>query len=220
MPKKSEPIRSEDARKFRLTEAVKKDPLYRASGRDAKARDLIDKEVKQAGKGDIVPGQLILFKYLNPKTKEELEYYDASPCTIFFGVFNSSQGRRVLGFNIHYFPPTIRYIIMDHIYEIYKPVYTKYFKTGLNSELDGFDYQYITHQLDKQNLSFAVRMYDPALIGDVRTIPPQLWAKAIFTEGWFKKDTRAHIMQLFKQGAKANKKQHTARGLSYKRKKK
>lgn len=207
--------RAESAKKFRLTEAVKENPLYKSQNRDPKARAIIEKEIDRAGKGDIVPGQLILFKYLNPKTKEELPYYDASPCTIFFGVFNSSQGRRVLGFNIHYFPPQIRYRIMDRIYEIYKPIYTKYFETGLNHELDGFDYEYLKQELVRHNLDFAVRMYDPVLIGDVRTIPPSYWATAIFTEGWFKKETRAAIMNFFKEGSKLKQKQHTARGLNY-----
>ena len=109
-------------------------------------------------KNFITPGQLVLFKYLNPKTKEELEYYDASPCTIFFGTFNSSQGKRVLGFNVHYFPPLLRYKIMDEIFRMYRPVYKKYFETGAPKELDGFDYKFLTDELDRQNLSFAVRM--------------------------------------------------------------
>ena len=211
--------RTENSKKFNIVDAVRKDPLYKSTNRDPKARQIIEENIERAGKGDIVPGQLILFKYLNPKTKEELEYYDASPCTIFFGVFNSSLGRRVLGFNIHYFPPVIRYRIMDKIYEMYRPVYTKYFETGLNHELDGFDYNFLTNELKKHNLDFACRMYDPTLIGDVRTIPPKMWPTAIFTEGWFKKETRARIMEFFRNGAKLKNKQHTARGLSYNRKK-
>ena len=88
----SEGLEILDPRKFSLMQEVKKHPLYKKSNRDAKARAMIDEykknqEKKMTSKNNITPGQLVLFKYLNPKTKEELEYYDASPCTIFFGIF-------------------------------------------------------------------------------------------------------------------------------------
>jgi len=193
--------------KFSLMKEIKKHDLYKVSNRDKKARKELE-EYKKENKGitsktNITPGQLVLFKYLNPKTKEELEYYDASPCTIFFGVFNSSQGRRVLGFNVHYFPPALRYRIMDKIYEMYKPVYRKYFEKGAPKELDGFDYKFLTDELDRQNLSFAVRMYIPQLIGDTYIVPPKMWPTALMTEGWFKKETRAAIMNFFKKDAKS-----------------
>ena len=199
---------------FSIWKEVKKHPLYKISNRDKKARAMIDEyreenKPKLKSKNFITPGQLVLFKYLNPKTKEELEYYDASPCTIFFGVFNSSQGKRVLGFNVHYFPPLLRYKIMDEIFRMYKPVYKKYFETGAPKELDAFDYKYLTDELDRQNLSFAVRMYIPQLIGDTYIVPPKMWPTALMTEGWFKKETRAAIMNFFKKDAKSKGKMTT-----------
>lgn len=199
---------------FSIWKEVKKHPLYKISNRDKKARAMIDEykeenKPKLKSKNFITPGQLVLFKYLNPKTKEELEYYDASPCTIFFGVFNSSQGKRVLGFNVHYFPPLLRYKIMDEIFRMYKPVYKKYFETGAPKELDGFDYKFLTDELDRQNLSFAVRMYIPSLIGDTYIVPPKMWPTALMTEGWFKKETRAAIMNFFKKDAKGKGKMTT-----------
>ena len=192
----SEGLGTTDPRKFSLIKEVKKHPLYRKNGHDEKAREMLElykaKDKKRlSSKNYIIPGQLILFKYLNPKTKEELEYYDASPCTIFFGIFNSKEGKRVLGFNTHYFPPQIRYRIMDKIYEMYKPVYRKYFETGVPKELDGFDYHYLVDELERHNLSFAVRMYIPQLIGDVYIVPPKMWPTALLTEGWFKKDAQS-----------------------------
>lgn len=200
-----------DVKKFNLLKSVKENKLYKISNRDKKARAIIDDYQKndksaKTSKNLIVPGQLVLFKYLAPKTLEELEYYDASPCTIFFGIFNSSEGKRVLGFNVHYFPPALRYIIMDKVFEMYKPVYRKYFESGLSRDIDAFDYRYLVDELERHNLSFAVRMYIPSLIGDTCIIPPKLWTDAMFTEGWFKKETRARIMQLYKQDAKKNKK--------------
>lgn len=196
------------AKNFSLSQEIKKHPLFRISNRDKKARMMVDEYREEnknllTSKRNITPGQLVLFKYLNPKTREELEYYDASPCTIFFGIFNSSQGKRVLGFNVHYFPPQIRYRIMEKIYQMYKPIYTKYFEKGVPKDLDGFDYRYLTDELEKHNLSFAVRMYIPRLIGDTFIVPPEMWPTALMTEGWFKKETRAAIMSYFKKDAKS-----------------
>jgi hypothetical protein len=231
---KTSKTKSEDDKKggvskknFSLIKEIKNHPLYKISNRDKKARAMIDeykKETKNVitSKTKIIPGQLVLFKYLNPKTKEELEYYDASPCTIFFGKFNSSEGKRVLGFNVHYFPPTIRYNIMERIFQMYKPFYKKYFEQGLPSELDAFDYKYLTEELERHNLTFAVRMYVPQLIGDTFIVPPKLWPTALMTEGWFKKETRAAIMNYFKKDAVGKKKISTgthSKGKAAKKKK-
>lgn len=197
-----------DMKKFSLMREIKDHPLYKISNRDKKARAMIDEYKEEnkksvTSKNKIIPGQLVMFKYMNPKTLEELQYYDAAPCTIFFNVVNTSEGRRVLGFNVHYFPPKLRYIIMDRIFEMYKPVYRKYFESGLQSDMDAFDYKYLIDELNRQNLGFAVRMYIPSLIGDTYIVPPKVWPTAMMTEGWFKKETRAAIMQYFKKDSKS-----------------
>lgn len=187
---------------------IKSNPLYKRAfrARDKEARNILaeekEKNTMESTKSAIFPGQLVLFKYLTPKTLEELEYYDASPLTIFFGIFNSKNGKRVLGFNVHYFPPAIRYNIMAKIFELYRPVYKKYFETGLPKDIDAFDYKFLIDELSKHNLSFAVREYIPALIGDTNIIAPKNWSTAMFTEGWFRKETRAMIMSYFKSDAK------------------
>lgn len=203
----SEKANSLDIKKFVLLNEIKHHPLYKISNRDNKARAMIEQYKKEnkyiKNKNKIVPGQLVMFKYMNPKTLEELQYYDAAPCTIFFNVVNTEEGKRVLGFNLHYFPPQLRYIIINRIFEMYKPVYKKYFESGLNADMDAFDYKYLIDELNKQNLGFAVRMYIPSLIGDTFIVPPKVWATAMMTEGWFKKETRVAIMQYFKQDAKS-----------------
>lgn len=189
--------------RYSLIKEIKKTPYYRRSGgSDEKARAFLEDHIKVMGAGNIQPGQLIMFEYFEPKTKEELDYWDASPCTVFFNVVTTSQGKRVLGFNIHYYPPKMRYNIMNKIFSIYKPIYTKYFKEGKASAVDAFDYRYLINALESAGLEFGVRMYDPSLINRVRMIPPQMWHVAVFTEGWFKKQTRAAIMNYWKQWVK------------------
>jgi hypothetical protein len=145
---------------------------------------------------------MLVFEYFEPKTKDELEYYDARPCTIFFNIINTNEGKRVLGFNIHYFPPKMRYQILNTIFNIYKPIYTKYFKDGTKTAMDAFDYKYLIDSLQKAGLEFGVRMYIPNLIGKIYMIPPQMWSVAVFTEGWFKKQTRVAVMNHWRQWLK------------------
>lgn len=184
---------------YTLIKDIKSSPMYGKTNRDPYARQVIENNCQQTPRNRIVPGQLVLFEYFEPKTEKKLEYYDASPCTIFFGVFMSKQGRRILGFNIHYYPPKIRYSIMDKIFKIYRPVYTKYFTTGTTKEIDAFDYSYLIRALRKNGLEFGIREYIPNLIGKTWMIPPNQWQVAVFTEGWFKKRTRAYIMKFWKK---------------------
>lgn len=184
---------------YTIMDDIKSSPMYGKVNRDPFARQIIESNCQQAPRNRIVPGQLVLFEYFDPKTKNKLEYYDASPCTIFFGVFQSKQGRRILGFNIHYYPPKIRYAVMDKIFKIYRPVYTKYFTTGTTKEIDAFDYSYLMDAIKRHGLEFGVREYIPNLIGKTWMIPPNQWQVAVFTEGWFKKQTRAAIMKYWRK---------------------
>lgn len=180
-----------------LENDIKKHPLYKRLGtvRNQEAHKILESNCNAVNPNNIVPGNLILFKYLTPKTEEELEYYDAWPCTIFFGTFNSKQGRRIIGFNLHYYPAKYRQRILAKIFSIYKPIFLKYWKDGVVREIDGFDYQYIVSSLKKAKMDFGVRMYDPALCTNLLNVPPQYWSTAVFTEGLFQKETRAMIMK-------------------------
>ena len=83
---------------FNMLKAIREERLYKANvkRRDATARKFVDENYDIKGKPAILPGQLIMFNYFEPKTKEELQYYDAMPCTIFFGIVNTKNGKRVI----------------------------------------------------------------------------------------------------------------------------
>ena len=54
-----------DPKKFSLITEVKKNPLYKLSNRDKRAREVLEQDKKNAkltSKNNIVPGQLVLFK--------------------------------------------------------------------------------------------------------------------------------------------------------------
>ena len=180
--------------------------LYRAndSRRDARVRKYVDENLSIKSNKSAIPGQLIMFNYFEPKTKDELEYYDAMPCTIFFGTFKSKDGLRVIGFNIHYYPPKIRYELLDRIFDIYKPIYLKNWENPLKTELSFFDYKMLMYQLEKLQLDFGVRQYIPELMHKIIPIPAKDWQKAVFTEGRFKKRTRTQILKYWQTRFDAN----------------
>lgn len=185
---------------FNMLKAIQSEKLYKANiqRRDKAAREFVDENYSIEGKKSVLPGQLIMFNYFEPATKEQLKYYDAMPCTIFFGIVKTKNGPRVIGFNIHYYPPRIRYQLMNRIYEIFKPIYSKQFDEPLTSEMSYFNYKMLISQLEKAKLDFGIREYIPNLMAKVTPIPVSGWQKAVFTEGHFKKETREQILNYWK----------------------
>ena len=185
---------------FDMLKAIRAEKDYKSNvlRRDKNSRKYIEENLQTTGKGSILPGQLIMFNYLEPATKDKLEYYDAMPCTIFFGIVNTKNGKRVIGFNIHYYPPRIRFQLMNRIYEIFKPIYAQNFNKPLDSEMDYFNYKMLISQLQKAKLDFGIREYIPNLMASVTPIPVANWPKAVLTEGHFKKETREQILNYWK----------------------
>lgn len=188
---------------FNVLKAIRSEPNYKTNvrRRDYRSRKYVANNYKTKGRASILPGQLIMFNYFKPKTEEKLPYYDARPCTIFFGIVNTNEGVRVIGFNIHYYPPRIRFQLMNRIYEIFKPIYEKEFNYPLKNELSNFNYKMLISQLQKAKLDFGIREYIPALMSTITPIPVVGWSKAVLTEGHFKKETRDQILAYWKDKA-------------------
>lgn len=198
--KPSKPSKEKAPKDFKLIKAIRAEKDYKSNvvRRDKNVRRYIDENYNVEGHPSVMPGQLVMFNYFEPATKEELEYYDAMPCTIFFGVVKTKNGPRVIGFNIHYYPPRIRYQVMDRIFEIFRPMYEKTWNEPLKKEVSYFNYKMLIDQLTKAQLDFGIREYIPNLMASVTPVPPKAWSKAVFTEGRFKKRTREQIMKYWK----------------------
>lgn len=188
---------------FDLYKAIREESLYKNNvvRRDKQVRKYIDENLDVKGNPSVLPGQLVMFDYFEPATKEDLEYYDAMPCTIFFGIANTKNGKRVIGFNIHYYPPRIRYQVMNRIFEIFKPLYLKAWNDPIKKEISYFNYKMLIEQLQKAKLDFGIRMYIPNLMASITPIPTKDWSKAVFTEGRFRKQTREAILKYWKDKA-------------------
>lgn len=188
---------------YDLQSAIKKDKVYKSNviRRDKSVRKFFEQAQNKvpADPNKLKVGSLYLMNYFEPKYGEELEYYDAMPCVIFFGRCKNKEGqRRILGFNIHYYPPRIRYQVLGRIMEIYKPFYSDNWNDDKPGDMGYFTYLMLIDQLKKAKLDFGVRMYIPDLIGKCKLVTPKNWQKAVFTEGRFKKRTRAAIMNYWK----------------------
>lgn len=188
---------------FDMLKAIRAEKLYKSNviRRDVGVRKFVDENYNIKGTPSIMPGQLIMFNYFEPATKEKLEYYDAMPCTIFFGVVKTKNGPRVIGFNIHYYPPRMRYQLMNRIYEIFKPIYSKTFNEPLKEEMSYFNYKMLISQLQKAKLDFGIREYIPNLMAKIIPIPVSGWPKAVLSEGHFRKETRQQILNYWKNKA-------------------
>lgn len=203
--KKSKTIKaapSKPPKDFSLQKAIREEKIYKSSVgvRDVSVRKWFDENVKSMRRGSIMPGQLIMFHYFEPALKEELEYYDAMPCTIFFNEFRTQDGQpRVLGFNLHYYPPKMRFAIANRIFSIFQPIYEKSWNEPLKKGMSYMQYKMLMDQLSDLGLEFGVREYIPTLMHDIKPIPPKDWSKAVFTEGRFKKRTREQILKYWRQ---------------------
>ena len=188
---------------FDMYKAIREEKDYKSNvkRRDINSRKYLEEHFEVKGRKSVLPGQLILFDYFEPATKDKLEYYDAMPCTIFFGIVNTKNGKRVIGFNIHYYPPRIRFQLMNRLYEIFKPIYSQQFNTVLTEEMSYFNYRMLISQLQKAKLDFGIREYIPNLMARITPIPAANWSKAVLTEGHFKKETREQILYYWKNKA-------------------
>jgi len=152
----------------------------------------------------IKPGQLIFFEYDRPKLMEELEYYDARPLTIFFGSYQTENyGKLELGFNLHYFPPFMRFRIMEKIYQIFKGS----LKGGKGlEEVEGINYHQLIDDITNAGLNFGIRSYYPLLRGNTYVVTVDKWNVAAFTEGIFEKKTRDQILTYWRTYRKSSNK--------------
>ena len=189
---------------FDMLKTIRSEKIYKSNigRRDKTARKYLNENNIDGGRNvvdKVFLGQMLMFDYLTPKTLKDLEYYDAMPCTIFLGVRKTEEGPRVIGFNIHYYPPKMRYRIVNQLFILFKDAYKNAWDKPLKEDIQGFDYEDFLKNLQKAKLEFGIRMYVPNLMRNMKIVPFKNWSKAVFTEGMFKKTTRMAIMNYWRQ---------------------
>ena len=192
----------EEIKAYQLDEAINNHPL--AKRPTAIRSKLAYKEIlhnAKLTKKYLLPGQVVLFHYAEPKYKEELEYYDKTPFTLFLGITRTNDGNiREVGLNLHYYPPFSRARILTHTYNVFKPYFDKNFNEVTGKPNTFISYDRLKH-LMKANLkiAFGIKMYIPVLRQASWLIPTRLLSTAIFTEGHFSKATLQQIFHFWRQ---------------------
>jgi hypothetical protein len=149
----------------------------------------------------LLPGQICCFTYNDPKTKDELEYWDKTPLTLFFGVFKTTEGNiREIGLNLHYFPPFTRKKVLDRVYNMFKSYFEKNFNEPSDKPNTLIDYQTLKHVLKRDSkIAFAVKEYVPSLRGLTYVIPAKMLPIAFYTEGHFSRATIQQVHAFWRQ---------------------
>ena len=191
----------EEIKKWRIDESISNHPFQNKPTfiRSKLAYQEIMKNVK-ASTRYILPGQFCLFGYKDPKLKDKLDYYDATPFGLSFGIMKTKEGNpRELLFNVHFYPPYARARVMNTVYEVYKTYYQKYFNNSPDQANTYINYKALMTMLKYQNLAFGLRMYIPVLRGKTYVLPTKLLPTAYFTEGHFNGATLAQIRKYWRR---------------------
>lgn len=186
----------EEIKKFRLDEAVNEHPLKRRpiNMRSRIAYREILLNTKPTNKY-LLPGQISIFNYPMPRTEEDLDYYDKTPMTVFFGLTRDKKNNiREVGINVHYFPPFARTKVLNSIYEVFKLYYQMQFNEPIHKVNHYINWPVLKRLCKKYKIGFAVKMYIPMLRRNTHIIPTRLLPTAIYTEGHFAKDVLTNIM--------------------------
>lgn len=187
---------------YQLEDAINKHPLGR---KPTNIRSKIAyKEILQNTKATnkyLLPGQICCFNYLEPKFKEDLEYYDRTPLVLFLGITRTDDGNiREVGINFHYYPPFARARILNKVYEVFKPHWKKNFNEVQHKPNMMIDYRTLKHIMRHNlHLSFGIKCYIPVLRGNSHIIPTRLLSTAFYTEGHFSKATLQQIFRFWRQ---------------------
>lgn len=186
----------EEIKNFRLDEAVNEHPLKRRPinlrSRLAYREILIN---TKATTKYLLPGQMSVFEYPNPKTEPDLEYYDRTPHVIMMGLTRDKKNNiREVGLNLNYFPPFARTRVMNTLYEVFKRYYQLQFNEPIHKVNRYINWPVLKRLCKKYKIGFGVKMYIPMLRKNTHIIPVRLWATSCFCEGHFAKDTLQNIM--------------------------
>ena len=193
---------AESIENFRMDEAIQNHPLSRrpTNMRSKMAYSEIMKLIKPTTKY-LLPGQIVVFGYSEPKFKEDLEYYDKTPFTIFLGITRTNEGNiREVGLNLHYYPPRIRSRILTITYNVFKSHFQKHFNDPTDKPAGFINYKALKHIMrSNTKIGFGIKMYIPVLRGKSYVLPTRLLPTAFYTEGHFSKATLAQIQKYWRQ---------------------
>lgn len=186
---------------WRMDEAIDTSPIGKKplNMRSKMAYREITRTLKPTKKY-LLPGEMCVFSYASPKSVADLEYYDATPFVLFFGITRTEDGNiREIGFNLHYYPPFARKKILNTVYEVFKVYYNKYFNDQPHKANTFVNYNLLKRMLKQSKIKFGLRMYVPSLRGSTWTLPTKMIPIAAMTEGHFNGTTYQNIQRFWRR---------------------
>lgn len=190
----------DEIKSWRMDEAIQNNPLVKKpiNMRSKMAYREIMTTIKPSTKY-LLPGEIAIFNYSSPKLQAELDYYDATPMVLFFGITRTDKGViREVGFNLHYYPPFARMKILNTVYEVFKSYYIKYFNKSPHKANKFVNYRLLKRMLANQKIKFGLKMYIPVLRGNTYVLPTKLIPIGALTEGHFSGATLAQIKSFWR----------------------
>lgn len=187
---------------FRMDEAINSHPLsHRPTNIRSKLAYADILKLLKPTKKYLLPGQVVIFGYSEPKYKEELEYYDRTPMTLFIGITRTKDGNiREIGLNLHYYPPRVRARILNTTYEVFKDHFQKCFNDAPEKPYGFINWKTLKHIMKHHTkIAFGIKMYIPVLRGKSYVLPTRLLPTAFYTEGHFSKATLMQIQKFWRQ---------------------
>lgn len=170
-----------------LKKKILANPWYRKTNPSVEASRWFTQEVLKNSKKYnnksriLMQGQLHSFEYFEPKNKDKpsLPYFDKYPLVLAFGAYRTKLGIRNIGINFHYLPASVRLIVLNEIYDLYRTVYFNQIKAGIQKPAP-VKYQQIINHVKKYGVGFAIKMYIPERVKVCIRYPYDDWDKAIF----------------------------------------
>lgn len=124
------------------------------------------------------PGMIYVFRYIKPKTKDELPWWDKNPVVL---ALDSDIPGVDIGINLNLLPSKFRVELLDAIYTKMKPFIEsqKNGRTAENAKVQGpmrnFTYEGIKKFLEKFGYEFAIRQYIPKLKANQKVVAYEKW---------------------------------------------
>jgi len=192
----------EEIKNFKLDEAIDNNPLNNRPTllRSKLAyRELLKNSTRTTKY--MLPGNVYTFYYQEPKLKEELQYYDATPLILCLGIIRTKDDViREIGLNLHYFPPFARERILNHTYNVFKPWFDKQFNEPIHKPSKFMSWNQLKSIINNNmKLGFGIKMYVPVLRGSTWQIPTRLLPIGYYTEGHFNKATLPQIYKFWRR---------------------
>ena len=173
--------------KDQIQEKTKKAGSKEAAIRDSKMwyqkslKNLNDKNSVKSSKA-FVPGKIYVFRYVAPKTKKTLEWWDMNPVVLAL----DPQGGNDVGINLNLLPQKVKETLLDDVYtRLYGQIKTNMTRANENAGAQmnlSLTWDSAKKYLEKYNAAFALRQYIPSIKANQAIVSYEHWSDIVLCD--------------------------------------